>query len=108
MTKTADDLLGKLATALPRAKSTEKKPRPSPPQTKMLKPDGRGAKKLSVSLYPHDLRRLDEIRDFMRRQGVRRLSDSEALRLACRRSALDGELRRLYEEILREDGRRPS
>ena len=75
-------------------------------QTAPQAPDGTGAKKLSVSLYPPDLRRLDEIRDFMRSQGVRRLSDSEALRLACRRSALDAELRQLYEDMLQEDGRR--
>jgi hypothetical protein len=64
------------------------------------------APKLSVSLYQRDLRRLDEIKEFMQKRGVRNVSDSEALRLAVRGIELGEGLLGVYQEMLGEDGRR--
>lgn len=67
---------------------------------------GRRPPKLSVSLYHRDLRRLDEIKEFMQKGGVRNVSDSEALRLAIRGTELGQGLFDVYREMLSEDGRR--
>jgi 3-phenylpropionate/cinnamic acid dioxygenase small subunit len=67
---------------------------------------GSRAPKLSVSLYQYDIDRLDTIKDFMKSQGFRNLSDSEALRLACRKVAIDGSLIDVYKSMQSEDGRR--
>lgn len=64
------------------------------------------APKLSVSLYQRDLRRLDEIKEFMQKRGVRNVSDSEALRLAIRGVKVGEDLVGVYQEMLGEDGRR--
>lgn len=64
------------------------------------------APKLSVSLYPYDLGRLDEIKAFMQGRGFRNLSDSEALRLACRAVVIDDRFLELYRSMQDEDGRR--
>ena len=64
------------------------------------------APKISVSLYRTDLARLDEIKEFMRRQGHRNLSDSEALRLACRAVKIGDEFLDYYRNMQQEDGRR--
>lgn len=64
------------------------------------------APKLSVSLYQTDLRRLDQIKEFMRGRGHRNLSDSEALRLACRAVEIGDRFLNLYKEMQSEDGRR--
>jgi len=64
------------------------------------------APKLSVSLYHTDLKRLDEIKEFMRSRGHRNLSDSEALRLACRAVEITDRFVDVYREIQAEDGRR--
>lgn len=65
-----------------------------------------GVIKQSVSLYSPDITRLDEIKDFMRTHGVRNLSDSEAMRLACRAVKVSEEFLSIYETMLREDQRR--
>lgn len=64
------------------------------------------APKLSVSLYQSDLQRLDEIRDHMLKAGVRTLTDSEAIRLACRRVELDSKMVTIYHDMQTEDGRK--
>jgi hypothetical protein len=64
------------------------------------------APKLSVSLYQRDLHRLDEIKEFMQKRGIRNVSDSEALRLAIRGIELGEGLLDVYQEMLGEDGRR--
>jgi hypothetical protein len=64
------------------------------------------APKLSVSLYQRDLHRLDEIKEFMQKRGIRNVSDSEALRLAIRGMELGEGLVDVYREMLGEDGRR--
>jgi hypothetical protein len=65
-----------------------------------------GVIKQSVSLYSPDIARLDEIKDFMREHGVRNLSDSEAMRLACRAVKVGSEFLGIYETMRNEDQRR--
>jgi len=65
-----------------------------------------GASKRSISLYATDLKRLDAIKGFMAERGVRNLSDSEALRLACRSVQPSQVLMSVYEEMKTEDRRR--
>lgn len=69
--------------------------------------DGReGVIKVSASLYSFDIKCLDRIREFMRGMGVRNVTDSEALRLACRAVKIDDALMGIYEEMTKEDRRR--
>ena len=85
-------------------------PKPTkPPITKPARAgegEGLRAPKISVSLYRTDLARLDEIKEFMRGQGHRNLSDSEALRLACRAVKIGDEFLEYYRHMQQEDGRR--
>jgi hypothetical protein len=78
---------------------TRAKRKASPPPVKP------GVSKLSVSLYPADLERLDEIKAFMQSKGYRNLSDSEALRLACRSVEIGDAFIELYNAMQQEDGR---
>ena len=64
------------------------------------------SQKCSITLYQTDLRILDEIRNYLRRYGVRKLSDSEALRLACRTIVFNEKLLTTYETMRVDDGRR--
>jgi hypothetical protein len=64
------------------------------------------AQAFSVSLYRSDLARLDKIKDFMRGKGHRNLSDSEAIRLACRAAQITDEFLEHYDEMQKEDLRR--
>jgi hypothetical protein len=74
---------------------------------KSAKPaDGTASQKCSITLYQTDLDILDEIRNFLRRHGVRNLSDSEALRLACRTILLNDKLLKTYASMRLDDGRR--
>lgn len=65
-----------------------------------------GVIKLSASLYNFDIECLDRIREFMRGKGIRNITDSEALRLACRAVKIDDALMGIYEEMTKEDRRR--
>jgi hypothetical protein len=87
--------------------------RPAPPQKAVrTKPDTRpsaakeGVIKVSASLYSFDIECLDRIREFMRGKGIRNVTDSEALRLACRAVKIDDALMGIYEEMTKEDRRR--
>lgn len=111
----SQELLSKLKSSLPKIEATTESvrtvhqfpdpaPASAPKSAKLLK--GTRAPKLSVSLYQHDIERLDTIKDFMKTQGFRNLSDSEALRLACRKVAIDGTLIEVYRAMQGEDGRR--
>jgi len=88
----------------PRPATTEKAVR--------TKPDTRqagareGVIKVSASLYSFDIECLDRIREFMRGKGIRNVTDSEALRLACRAVKIDDALMGIYEEMTKEDRRR--
>ena len=68
--------------------------------------NGAASQKCSFTLYQTDLDILDEIRNYLRRHGVRNLSYSEALRLACRTISLDDNLLKTYEFMRLDDGRR--
>lgn len=86
-------------------------PAPTPPatainQTIRAAAPTEGTNKLSISLYPADLTRLDEIKAYMRSHGVRKVTDSEAIRLAVRSTGLGDELERQYERMKSEDLRR--
>ncbi len=108
MSSNSQQLLSKLKNSLPKVETSTE-----PVRTLHVFPDdatklakGARAPKLSVSLYQHDIDRLDTIKDFMKSQGFRNLSDSEALRLACRRVTIDGALIDVYTSMQAEDGRR--
>ena len=109
MASNTQELLSKLKTSLPKVEASAESSRPVHvfPESRTEKPiKGSRAPKLSVSLYQHDIDRLDTIKDFMKSQGFRNLSDSEALRLACRKVTIDGSLIDAYRSMQSEDGRR--
>src|SRR5215203_6200226 len=68
----------------------------SPTETIRAAAPSEGTNKLSISLYPADLARLDEIKAYMRSRGVRKVTDSEAIRLAVRSAPLGDELELQY------------
>ena len=114
-TSNSKDLLSKLKISLPKIepiadsiRTVHQFPVPAhePEPKSVAAPKGSRAPKLSVSLYQHDIERLDTIKDFMKSQGFRNLSDSEALRLACRKVEIDGALIEVYRSMQGEDGRR--
>ena len=109
MASNTQQLLSKLKTSLPKIESSVESNRTVHvfPESRKEKPTSR-APKLSVSLYQYDIDRLDTIKDFMKSQGFRNLSDSEALRLACRKVEIDGSLIDVYKSMQSEDGRRKS
>ena len=109
------ELLSKLKTSLPKLDSTADSLRtvhqfPRAVNQEMARSGetvkGSRAPKLSVSLYQDDIERLESIKDFMKSQGFRNLSDSEALRLACRKVEIDGALIEVYRNMQTQDGRR--
>lgn len=109
------DLLSRLKVSLPKIEATADPVRtvhqfPEPTHESASRvvagPKGSRAPKLSVSLYQHDIERIDTIKDFMKSQGFRNLSDSEALRLACRKVEINGALIDVYRTMQGEDGRR--
>ncbi len=108
MSANSQQLLSKLKNSLPKIEETVEPPRTlhvfPEPTAKPFK--ATRAPKLSVSLYQRDIDRLDVIKDFMKSQGFRNLSDSEALRLACRKVEVDGSLVDIYKAMQAEDGRR--
>jgi len=61
---------------------------------------------LCFSVYESDVRRLDEIKDFMRAKGYRNISNSEAVRLACRAVEIGDHFLHVYHKMRLEDGRR--
>lgn len=111
-----EDLKNKLASTL---ENRREKPVPKPVQEKGQTTDAADAKetsatkkgviKLSVSLYDFDIECLDRIKDAMKSFGVRNLSDSEALRLACRivhQTKMEADFKVVYDKMLGEDRRR--
>lgn len=109
MSSNTRQLLSKLKTSLPKIDESSVAQGTThvfPTATTEKAARGNRAPKLSVSLYQHDIDRLEGIKDFMKSQGFRNLSDSEALRLACRKVAIDGTLVEVYRSMQQEDGRR--
>ncbi len=107
---TTKELLSRLKTSMPKVESSSEPLAtlhqfPEAPRKTPVPPTAR-APKLSVSLYTRDIERLESIKDFMKSQGFRNLSDSEALRLACRNVQIDGGLIDVYRSMQGEDGRR--
>jgi hypothetical protein len=70
------------------------------------KPTAEGVIKLSASLYNFDIECLDRIREFMRSKGIRNITDSEALRLACRAVKVNDGFMDIYQEMTKDDRRR--
>lgn len=104
----SSELLSKLKSSLPKKSAgshgpTNETSTPLPAPTPAL---AARAPKLSVSLYQTDLRRLDDIKEFMRSRGYRNLSDSEALRIACRAVEITDRFMDVYRDMQTEDGRR--
>ena len=61
----------------------------------------------TMSLYPADLDRMKEIRRMLEDNGIKRVSDSEAVRVALRHVSLDPEeLVAAYRAMQADDGRR--
>lgn len=114
MSKSSDELLAKLKTSIPKASPRDSSPAlPAPDDPKIdrrvaseLVSASVRAPKLSVSLYQADIKRLDRIKDFMKDHGFRNLSDSEALRLACRSVEIGDHFIAVYRAMQQEDGRR--
>ena len=109
MSSNTQQLLSKLKSSLPKVEPSTELSRTVHvfPESRVEKASkGSRAPKLSVSLYQYDIDRLDTIKDFMKAQGFRNLSDSEALRLACRKVEIDGTLVEVYKSMQSEDGRR--
>ena len=106
MTKTTtNDLVTKLRREFP--KKAAKAKRTTDERSRTSPVTNGGAQRLSITLYPTDLERLDEIKHVMLAERVRNLSDSETLRLAVRTSATDGTLlRKVYDAMILEDRRR--
>lgn len=102
-TKTSNDIMEKLRSEVskkPRL-TTEKKSKVDPGST------NGGAQRLSITVYPADFARLNEIKHVMLREGIRVLNDSVAVRLAVRTVALDPTLlRKAYDTMILEDKRR--
>ena len=94
--------------ATPIAAEPPKKKLEDPPVARSSTPQqqGRVAPKLSITLYPSDFVRLDEIKEFMKGKGHRNLSDSEAIRLACRAVRISEAFVGIYQEMKNDDGRR--
>jgi hypothetical protein len=82
---------------------TKKASKKSPPAPTEL---SSRAEKRSISLYATDLARLDKIKAYMAGKGVRSVTDSSALRLACRAVTLGPKLLEIFETMKAEDGRR--
>ena len=125
----ANDLLSKLKSSLPKPtpppsvrsrRATvihERSPYASPPAEANAEghPDrgdadedqGKGKRvPLCFSVYEWDVQRLDEIKDFMRSKGYRNVTNSEAVRLACRAVEIGEHFVSVYQQMRREDGRR--
>ena len=61
----------------------------------------------TMSLYPTDLSRMKEIRRVLEDSGIKRVSDSEAVRVALRQVALEPTaLAAAYQAMLTDDQRR--
>lgn len=105
MTTKTNDLLDKLRTELP--KKVAKAKRTTDERSSVPPAANGGAQRLSITVYPADFKRLNEIKHVMLREGIRVLNDSVAIRLAVRTVALDPTLlRKAYDAMILEDKRR--
>lgn len=106
---TSDALLSKLKESLPKRPPqipiTKTKRVVTPASLEKAK-ERSHTLKLSMTLYQTDMKRLDEIKEFMKGRGYRNLNDSQAVRLACRAVKIDDQLIGYYLNMQGEDGRR--
>ena len=101
------------ATALTQLRSQKLIERPSLPTSEHVEAKPAAAKSESrrttatMSLYPTDLSRMKEIRRVLEDGGIKRVSDSEAVRVALRQVALEPTaLAAAYQAMLADDQRR--
>jgi len=102
MTKT-NTLQARLARSLDQMNKTESKTHKAAPAA-MPPADTRKCQKLSISLFQTDMAKLDGIRSFMESNG-KRISTSQAIKLALRTAPLSTELLEALAAIQAEDGR---
>jgi len=94
----------RLARSLDKANTkAAKKSKPTPPAATTT--EVRRCKKLSVSLFDTDVRRLQAIRSYMAQRGEI-LSTSQAVKLALRCAPLSDDLVTALDAVRREDGRK--
>ena len=110
------------AVAPPITSNIKKKPKPPsqpaskpgnrtlPASSPKTKPSPNPVKKdkstvVSITLYPRDLDHIDQIIDYMR-DNHRRITRSEAIKLALRGVSLNRQMLDIYPKIQGEDGRR--
>ena len=104
------DLKAKLGAAL-----GDKKPTLTSATTKELvtaqatttteKRESRGSK-TSVNIFESDLELLDVLREFLKKEGFRKVADSQLLRLMCRDYKPGTGTVEIMRQIVSEDGRR--
>jgi hypothetical protein len=99
MTKGAT-LQDRLARSLDQANMKETTHRPA---AAAIRPGGK-CKKLSVSLFETDIKRLDAIRSYMATHGEM-ISTSQAVKLALRTAPLSDALAKALDQARQEDGR---
>ena len=102
------DLKAKLGAAL-----ADKKPLPISPEDGIASqtaapPKRRRDKggKTSVNLFESDLELLESLRDFLKKEGFRKVADSQLLRLMCRDYQVGPNTVETLKQIMSEDGRR--
>ena len=87
------------------ASDVDRPSRTTKPKMAAQEPVKYKSKVISITLYPRDLDRIDEIIDFMR-DNQRRITRSDAIKLALRGVPLNKQMADLYPKIQNEDGRR--
>lgn len=92
----AKKLIEQTSIELPAESSTERKEQPA------IKPM---ALKLSVSLYERGMDSLDNIREFLRGHGVRKLTDSKAIRITIGAAITEAKLIEIHHQLKTDDKR---
>jgi len=98
------DILAKLSKSLDNANKRDAK-RKKPAAAPKAPAGDRKCTKISVSLFQTDMDRIDAIRDYMHGHG-RRISTSQAVKLALRTAPLSDDLQRALDAASDEDGRK--
>lgn len=102
------DIKAKLGAALagslpPSMMAGEAAAHESAPQPKRR--EGKGGK-TSVNLFEADLELLDPLKDFLKKEGFRKVADSQLMRLLCRDYKPGPTTVETMKRIVKEDGRR--
>lgn len=99
------DIQEKLARSLDRANQKEIKEQPKIEISAPRSPDTR-CKKISISLFETDLKKLKDIRSYIMVQRDEVISTSQVIKLALRTAPLSQALCKALEEVVEEDGRK--